>query len=109
MSKAQDEISELMALQREATAPRSRRPKAGRTTGPAKEAASAMAGDPEPSGSDTAGDEEMSELQETMKELSDNLEYAVQEIEEAAREQPALTALVAFTLGLVVGQLISRR
>jgi hypothetical protein len=110
MSKAQNEISELMALQREATAPRSKRRKADRTTRSAEDTALPLTGDPEPaSASDAAGDSEMSELEKTMKELSDNLEYAVQEIEEAAREQPALTALVAFTLGLVVGQLISRR
>ena len=51
----------------------------------------------------------MSDLEESMQELSDNLESAVQEIEEAAKEHPALVALVAFTLGLVVGQLFSRR
>jgi ElaB/YqjD/DUF883 family membrane-anchored ribosome-binding protein len=101
MSEAKDEISELMALQREAAEPRSRPRKPDKKTEPAEQGAP-PAGDEPISGAE-------SELKKTMQELSENLEIAVQEIEDAAREQPALTALVAFTLGLVVGQLFSRR
>jgi hypothetical protein len=112
MSEAQNEISELIALQREAAALRSKPRKADTKKKSAKEDASPAAGGPDGasrSTPDAADESEMSELEKTMRELSDNIENAVGEIEDTAREQPVLTALVAFTLGLVVGQLFSRR
>ena len=112
MSEAQNEISELMALQRETAALRSNARKADKTAKTVEEVASPGAGDTDleaESAFDADEESGMSDLEKTMKELSDNIEKAVQEIEDAAREQPALTALVAFTLGLAVGQLFSRR
>ncbi len=112
MSSAQDEISELMALQREA-APRQKRRKPRKSdheTNGAGEAAAPAADDPDPTpASDISDESEASELEEAINEFTDNLEAAVQEIGDSAQEQPALTALVAFTLGIVVGQLFSRR
>lgn len=112
MSQAQDEISELMALQRESAELRAKARKARPKTESAGPAVSPEAGEkPESTESESAAADErgMSDLEKKINEISDDLETAVQEIEEAAKEQPALTALVAFTLGIVVGQMLSRR
>jgi ElaB/YqjD/DUF883 family membrane-anchored ribosome-binding protein len=100
MSDAQSEISELLALQREAQA---LRPEPERAAKAPAEAASP------PVDGDADDNPVLTEIQKSMNELSENIENAVHEIETAAKEQPVLTALVAFTLGLVVGQLSSRR
>lgn len=115
MSKAQDEISELLALQREATKKPPRRRKAAAKKKPAEpvdepEAAAPAEEIEEPATEDTEGPKgPRSEIEAKMKELSDNIESAVEEIENSAKEQPVLMSLVAFTLGLVVGQSLSRR
>ena len=115
MSKVQDEIAELMALQREAQAPKARREKTRNKTRAAGRGESAS-DDVEPASddetvetSDEADGKSMSDLERSMKELAQNIETAVQGLEESAREQPFLTAMTAFTLGLVVGQLFTRR
>lgn len=116
MSKAQDEISELMDLQREASRKRPRPTKAKTRKKPTVSEEAARVDETEPKqetgkpGADPDGTEDpRSEVEERIKELSENIESAVQEIDNAAKEQPALVSLVAFTLGLVLGQSLSRR
>ena len=103
MSQAQDEISELMELQREAAKPKSRSKKSDSTK---KSAASDAAFE---SASDGEARGHKSELEEKMQELAESIENAVAEIEDAAKEQPVLVSMVAFTLGMVIGQSFSRR
>jgi hypothetical protein len=101
MSQAQDEIRELMALQQEATKPRSRSEAPIESSGDREEP------DLPAATADIAADE--SRPRETIQELSAQLEGAVHEIESAATDHPLLVSLVAFTLGVVVGQVFSRR
>ncbi len=42
-------------------------------------------------------------------DISDQLEIYLKEIEETARERPALTLLATFAIGIIVGHLFSRR
>jgi hypothetical protein len=41
--------------------------------------------------------------------LDDHLEVILKKIEEAARERPGVAMLAAFTLGLVINRLLSRK
>lgn len=54
------------------------------------------------------GDIEAAATSESL-DISDHLEMYLKEIEEAALERPMLALLTTFTLGVIVGQLISRR
>lgn len=57
-----------------------------------------------------AGDEALlPEADKAVRDLAVQIESVVKELEEAARERPALALLAAFTIGIVVGQLFSRR
>ena len=112
MSQAQDEISELMELQREAAKPKSRSKESGSTKKSAASGASAVNKNSDAafeSASDGEARGHKSELEEKMQELSESIESAVAEIEQAAEEQPVLVSMVAFTLGMVIGQSFSRR
>lgn len=100
MSSSRDEFGELMALQREAVMPRRKEESSARG-----ETAGAQPG----SGGESPDDPGKTGVEGVMEELQEGIQLAVENIEESAREQPALTALVAFSLGVVVGQLFSRR
>jgi ElaB/YqjD/DUF883 family membrane-anchored ribosome-binding protein len=63
----------------------------------------------EPPVHDSADEEQASELDKSVQDLASHLESAGKEIEEAAREHPVLALLMAFTFGIVVGHLLSRR
>ena len=56
-----------------------------------------------------AGEEQAPEWEKAVQDLTTDLERTVNEIEEAARERPALALLAAFTIGIVVGHLLARR
>lgn len=49
------------------------------------------------------------ETDEGIGDLAAQIESIVRELEEAARERPAVALLAAFTIGIVIGQLFSRR
>lgn len=98
MSKSQDEIDELLELQRKAERKR---------TGADENQADQTAAESE-EGDDGTGDPKPN-LEEKMKEFSDTIESAVEEISNTAKEKPVLVSLVAFSLGLVLGLTISRR
>lgn len=44
-----------------------------------------------------------------LHELADQLERYLKEIEDAARERPALTLIAALAVGIVVGRILSRK
>ena len=58
---------------------------------------------------DAASEEQVSESETNVQHYADQLAGAVKQLEDAAREYPALTLLAAFTTGIVVGNLFSRR
>lgn len=49
------------------------------------------------------------ETEQTLQDLAALLEGATKEIEEAARQYPALALLAAFTAGIAIGHLLGRR
>ena len=112
MSPAYDEISELMALKQEAEKRRPRARKAAAKKQTAKPPASG-----ESQKSDSSPEQEMvdeaeddrTDLNKQMQELAEHFEKAIGEIGKTAEDQPVIVSLVAFTLGLVVGQSLSRR
>ncbi len=112
MSPAYDEISELMALKRDAE---KRRPRSQEAAAKKKTAKPPASGEPQESESapeqETVDETEdkRPDLNKQMQELAEFVEKAVREIENTAEKQPVMVSLVAFTLGLVVGQSLSRR
>lgn len=111
--KAVNEIEELQKIQREASERRAERDKerlaareanrrqtAGEQAEPGAETPSANAA---PSGNSSA------EAEGPTHALSHQLGNLLEELEEAAKERPALALLAAFSLGVIVGQLFSRK
>jgi hypothetical protein len=112
MASSQSDIDELKNLQREATELRVKRDRAGTTGSPAVEQASETtqeANGEQPQNQKPAAPEQSPETDEAIRKLAVKIDSAVEELEEAARERPALALLAAFTVGVVVGQLFSRR
>lgn len=101
------ELEELKKIQREASEGRARRDRerqadskaAVQTT--AEQAAAGSAPDNPPAGTDSPESEQPG--------LGDQLGNLLEELEETARDHPALALLAAFSLGVVVGQLFSRK
>jgi ElaB/YqjD/DUF883 family membrane-anchored ribosome-binding protein len=112
MSNSKSDIDELKTMQREAAELKAEQKK------PRPRAKSA-AGKKSRSGEDrnaekppvhgSADEDQASELDKNVQDIASHLESAVKEIEEAAKERPMLALLAAFTIGIVVGHLLSRR
>ena len=58
---------------------------------------------------DSVGEAQVPELEQTAQHYADQVAAAVKQLEDTAREHPALALLAAFTTGVVVGNLLSRR
>ncbi|TWT81298.1 hypothetical protein CA13_27490 [Planctomycetes bacterium CA13] len=112
MTKSKNEIDELKALEREAA---KRRPPQKRSRSSARtpvspsqtETATDAAIDPVPKAPEDV--EQATETEETLYELAEQIEFVVKEMEQAARERPAIALLSAFAVGIVVGQIFARR
>lgn len=123
MTDSKIDIDELKELQREAAEQRAEREKQRKSAEKAKQARqaekenlqqsaaaaaarndSAESADPEESGDAQASAEEV-----TIQEFVDQLGSVVVQIENAARERPALALLTAFTVGIIVGRVFSRK
>ena len=105
------EIEELQRMQREASKRRAERHEeqlaakeatARQTEGEQAAGENSGAGAP-PNESDSA------EVGLPSAVLSDKLGSLLEELEETAREHPALALLAAFSLGVIAGQLFSRK
>jgi ElaB/YqjD/DUF883 family membrane-anchored ribosome-binding protein len=113
MKDPRSELDELKTLQQEAAerrAQRKRRPRSTRE--PVPKAQSGKVADrnaTEPTAPDPAIEEQAPEWEKNLEDLAAHLEGAATEMERAVREYPALALLAAFTIGIVVGQLFSRR
>ena len=106
---AVSEIEELQKIQREASARRAERENKrlaaraasrGQQAEPCTETPSAGAA---PNGNFSA------EAEGPTRALTHQLGNLLEELEEAAKERPALALLAAFSLGVIVGQLFSRK
>lgn len=114
MAKPENEIEELQALQREAEELRAKRRQTGHEasnpeTKPSastelKEAAERLL--------DTAietGQELEQDADKALDNLAARIETTAAELEEATRKRPLVALLAAVTVGIVIGQLFSRR
>jgi len=54
-------------------------------------------------------DEPTLDAEKKVQEIADQFESVVSQLEEAARERPALAMLAAFTTGVVVGYILTRK
>ena len=78
-----------------------------------KEEKQTDAEDTEGSGTETVEEKdrqpEQEDTEQTIGELALQLKIFMKEAEAAARERPALAMLAAFSLGIIVGQIFSRK
>ncbi|MGD8556298.1 MAG: hypothetical protein PVJ14_03000 [Chromatiales bacterium] len=117
MTSTETDLDELKALQREAAVLRSQRqqksPNAARTEGEEDGAASVEAAVSQPEAGPAADSESLEEvIAASAKRLEDlNIDFnaILKDMEETARERPVLSLVAAFSLGIVIGQLFSRK
>ena len=113
MKKPTQNVDELKSLQRDAETLKARRNRRGPTeTSPAEQAGGndERANDAkEQSVKDPAEEAPVLEAEGTDPHYADQFAVAVKELEDTTREHPVLALLAAFTTGIVVGNLFSRR
>lgn len=113
MTNSKSDLEELKGLQREASERRAERKKPRAKPRQTKEKQSAVEKDnsaaTKPATQDTAGEMPPPETEKTIQDLAGQIETIVKEVEEASSERPVLALLAAFVLGVVAGQLFSRR
>jgi len=61
------------------------------------------------SGRETVEEKDLDGTEQTIGEFAKGIEQFMKEAEAAAIERPALALLAAFSLGIIVGQMFSRR
>jgi hypothetical protein len=113
MKKPTQNVDELKNLQRDAETLKARRNRRGPTATPPTEQAG---GNDEPANDaeeqsvkGPAEEAPVLEAEGTDPHYADQLAVAVKELEDTTREHPVLALLAAFTTGVVVGNLFSRR
>ena len=75
----------------------------------AKEEKKTDAEDAVGSGRETVEEKDLDGTEQTIGEFAKGIEQFMKEAEAAAIERPALALLAAFSLGIIVGQMFSRR
>jgi len=113
MTNSKSDIEELKNLQREATARRAERKRprstAKREQAQQSEATEDPAETSKPTADDSASEAQAHEAEKTIQDIVGQIETAAKKMEETASEHPALALLAAFSLGVIVGQLFSRK
>ena len=113
MKKTNQNVDELKNLQRDAEMLRAERNRRGPTEAPPAEQAGGnddRANDAKEHSVEGPAEEARAlEAGTTDSHYADQLALAVKELEETTREHPVLALLAAFTTGVVVGNLFSRR
>lgn len=114
MTNSKSDIEELKGLQHEATERRTERNRPPSTAKGAEDQQSEMMEDRDVTTKTTAQDSAAAkspatESKKTIQDLAGQIENLVKEMEEAASERPLLALLAAFSLGVITGQLFSRR
>ena len=113
MTNSIGDVEALKGMQRDAEKLRAERKRRRSTPAPATEHASGREEDQNATETqtepDAAGEEQVFESEANVQHYADQLAGAVKQFEDTAREHPALALLAAFTTGVVVGNLFSRR
>lgn len=127
----QSDIEELKNMQREASEQRDKRKKARakasktgeqRSSASQSQTASAKSAENDQANDNDAQTENMKsaeddqnskvqteEAEQAIQDIAGNIETLVKKLEATASERPVLTIMAAFSLGIIVGQLFSRR
>ena len=112
MTNSKSDIEELKNLQREAAELRVERSKPRIKARPAAAKKSETTQESEaakPQEQEAAVEEQALETEKAVQDIADQWESVVNKIEDAARKRPVLALLAAFTTGVVVGHILSRR
>jgi hypothetical protein len=113
VTNSETDIEELQKLQREASARRAQRheersaAREAEAHQTADEAADSAAENPPAAAPES--DQSGVEAELPAPALSQQFETFLEELEEAAKERPTLALLAAFSVGVIVGQLFSRK
>ncbi|MGB5280228.1 MAG: hypothetical protein WBM38_04775 [Arenicellales bacterium] len=128
---SQSDIEELKNMQREASEQRDKRKKeratASKTAQQRSSASQSQAASTKSAENDQANDNDAQtenmksaeddqnskvqteEAEQAIQDIAGNIETLVKKLEATASERPVLTIMAAFSLGIIVGQLFSRR
>jgi ElaB/YqjD/DUF883 family membrane-anchored ribosome-binding protein len=113
MTKEKPDIEQLKHMQQDAVKRRSQRNQRHATDTPESETQEKADENQQASQAKTApvstDEESAMDLEESVQHYADQLAGAVKQLEEAAREHPALALIAAFTTGVVIGNLFSRK
>ena len=113
MTKSKSDLEELNKLQREAAELRAERKRSRSTAKGAEEKPSESTDDRNtattPPMQDSVDDAQGAASDKVIEDFADQIESIAKKLEEAAIERPALALLAAFSLGIIVGQIFSRR
>ena len=107
MTNSETELDELKALQREAAELRSATRRKESTAELAEGQGSAASADAPAAAAPL--EEATPESTAALEDVNVDLNAILKDMEDAARERPVLALLAAFSLGIVVGQMFSRR
>lgn len=113
MTKENPDIEQLKHMQQDAEKRRTQRNKRHAADTPESETQQKSDDNQQASQAQTdpvsTDEESATDLEESVQHYADQLAGAVKQIEEAAREHPALALIAALTTGIVIGNLFSRR
>ena len=111
MTNSNSEINELKTLQVEAEGLKGRRKgsRSKKTSEANQQSEPVEDGEEKQFSQDEAIGEQSSGTDNAVHDLAVQIEHVLKDMEEAATERPALALLSAFALGIIVGQLFSRR
>jgi FtsZ-binding cell division protein ZapB len=111
MTNSHSEINELKTLQVEAEGLKDKRKgfSSGNTSEASQQSQAADREDGQQLPQDETIEEQSSGTNKVVQDLADQIENVLKDMEDAATERPALALLSAFALGIIVGQLFSRR
>lgn len=111
MSNSTQDLDDLIALQRESQQLRQRRaaPEPDEAAMGAAQAEESITDESDAIAATEAAADLAAEREAAFDVLSEQMQSLVQDIEEIAAERPGTALLAAFGIGIVVGQLLSRR
>lgn len=113
MTNKKPDIEQLKHMQQDAAKRRSQRNQRHATDTPESETQEKADENQQASQAKTApvstDEESAMDLEESVQHYADQLAGAVKQLEEATREHPALALISAFTTGVVIGNLFSRK
>jgi hypothetical protein len=113
MTHVNDDIEELNSLKQAASERRASRTKKPvskkRSTAKTASGTSDEVSEAPPSASEESDESLLSESEEVVPKLVDQVETIFGEIGEASRERPALALVSAFAVGILIGHIFSKR